>query len=186
MNRETKESLVQRFSRPRNERNSSHLSLPILFFTFFVKYIPLSSMNFGGEAGNLDLPLSSVVELWWVKFWLSWYQTGITNSISYFYLNWKKGLYHSFSNNLRLMFFRIQISVWISRINGNMSERNLKLDYIVYFWIIQRLFFYLTLTNKERVKYNFGKYFNHNSNLFIYQWVNSSVKEGTITWIDTN
>lgn len=62
-----------------------------------------------------------------------------------------------------------------------MSDRNLKLDYIVYFWIIQRLFFYLTLTNKERVKYNFERYFSHNSNLFIYQWVNSSVKEGTIT-----
>lgn len=62
-----------------------------------------------------------------------------------------------------------------------MSEINLKLDYIVYFWIMQRLFFYLTLTNKERVKYNFGRYFSYNSNLFIYQWVNSSVKEATIT-----
>lgn len=62
-----------------------------------------------------------------------------------------------------------------------MSEINLKLDYIVYFWIMQRLFFYLTLTNKERVKYNFVRYFSYNSNLFIYRWVNSSVKEATIT-----
>lgn len=157
----------------------------LCLFIFF-KNIPLSSMNFSGEKKNLDLPPASVVELWWVKFWLSWYQTRITNSISNFYLNWKKGLYHFFSNNWGLMLFKFQISVWISRINGNMSDRNLKLDYIVYFWIIQRLFFYLTLTNKERVKYNFERYFSHNSNLFIYQWVNSSVKEGTITWIDTN